>query len=178
MENPLGVDHVLGVDETGGPLEPWLAREAITLIEKHLAAVGKACIFEFGSGSGTLWLCERSERTISVEHNGKWAGAVRDLLLARHVRNHDMIVEPLNGGYVASVEQADPPYDLVIVDGRRRVRCVRAAVPHIKPGGLLVLDNSEREYYQPAHDLLSVLGWFREETWNSLWHTTIWRRPA
>ena len=178
IDNPLGVDHVLGLDETGGPLEPWLVRGAIGVIEAHMSERQDPRVIEYGSGSGTPWLCERAERAISVEHLAPWAEKVSALLDEMGLTNHRMIVEPLGDGYVMAIEEEGGPYDLVIVDGRLRVKCVRTAINHVAPDGMLVLDNSERPYYKPAIDLLDGLGWERSDFENSLWHTTIWRRSS
>ena len=41
----------------------------------------------------------------------------------------------------------DEYFDIVCVDGRSRPACIKHAVPKVKPGGLLILDNSDRDYY-------------------------------
>ena len=45
-----------------------------------------------------------------------------------------------------------------------------------RPGGLLVLDNSEWEKYAPVFAAAS--GWPRRDFENGVWRTTIWRRPG
>ncbi|MBI5154300.1 hypothetical protein HZA57_03600, partial [Candidatus Poribacteria bacterium] len=39
-------------------------------------------------------------------------------------------------------------FDLVIVDGRVRAACARLALPKVREGGWLLLDDSEREKYR------------------------------
>jgi len=177
--NPLGVNHVLGLNETGGPLEPWLVRGAIGKIERHLGRLaGRAAALEFGSGSGSYWLCQRCQSVVSVEHNRQWADRVTELLAGvRLAERHRMVVAALGPEYERAVAQIEPEsLDLVLVDGRRRVRCVKSSAGLVRAGGLLVLDNSERHYYGAAHELLA--GWPAESFRNSLWQTTVWRRPG
>jgi len=186
-ENPLGVKHLLGTDETGGPLEPWLVRGAITVIEKHLASIaaenvdGWPQVFEYGCGSSTPWLIDRAVHVRSVEQNPAWAAKV-SWYLDSTGRPYSITVAPLPDdlrGYVnAGRWCVGCSQDLLLVDGRKRVKCILAAHEIVKPGGLLVLDNTERDYYLPAMDLLSGLGWERQDFENSLWRTTIWRRPT
>lgn len=38
-------------------------------------------------------------------------------------------------------------FDIILVDGRARPSCIQQALPHLKKGGLLVVDNTERPYY-------------------------------
>ena len=48
----------------------------------------------------------------------------------------------------------DKKFDIVIVDGRDRVNCVKNAVNSIKVDGVIVLDDSERESYKAGIDFL------------------------
>jgi predicted O-methyltransferase YrrM len=50
--------------------------------------------------------------------------------------------------YVEAIDAyPDASFDLVVVDGRARPSCLRQAIPKLRPRGLLVLDNSDRDYY-------------------------------
>jgi hypothetical protein len=44
-------------------------------------------------------------------------------------------------------EYPEKAFSVVVVDGRARPSCLAKAIPYIESGGLLVLDNSDREYY-------------------------------
>ncbi len=68
------------------------------------------------------------------------------------------------------------PYDVVVVDGRERVRSVSIAAPLLKPGGILVLDNAERERYAEVRKILS--SWEVTETSNGIWRTDIYRKKS
>ncbi|MGZ3778662.1 MAG: FkbM family methyltransferase, partial [Mucilaginibacter sp.] len=45
-------------------------------------------------------------------------------------------------------------FDIIIVDGRDRVNCCKQAVDALSPTGVIVLDDSEREFYREAVDFL------------------------
>jgi hypothetical protein len=86
-------------------------------------------------------------------------------------------------GYVKAIaECADDSLDLVLVDGRCRAACVLEAAAKVRPGGLLVLDDSDRDRYQPAHHGLRT--WPRREFWGIKpftvppARTTVWTKPA
>lgn len=50
--------------------------------------------------------------------------------------------------YVTAIDRyPSSHFDLILVDGRARPSCIKHALPHLKPGGLLVVDNIDREYY-------------------------------
>ena len=46
-------------------------------------------------------------------------------------------------------------FDLVLVDGRARNACIAHAIPRVRPGGWLMLDNAEREHYDVARERLA-----------------------
>lgn len=50
--------------------------------------------------------------------------------------------------YASQIDKyPDQHFDLVIVDGRARPSCLMHGVPKVKVGGMLVLDNADRDYY-------------------------------
>jgi hypothetical protein len=77
-------------------------------------------------------------------------------------------------------------FDLVAVDGRARMACCRRGAAKVKPGGFLMLDNSDYLRYQPElerfHDSLGNR-WTRTDflgpgAFSAVfgWRTTIWQR--
>jgi hypothetical protein len=81
----------------------------------------------------------------------------------------------------------DYSFDLVLVDGRSRPACLRAAINKVKPDGILMLDNSDYSRYQASLEgvCLDLLpDWKKIEflgpgPCSSVigWKTTAWRRP-
>jgi predicted O-methyltransferase YrrM len=77
----------------------------------------------------------------------------------------------------------DQSFDVIVADGRARPACLRVAMPKLKPGGLLVLDNAERPWYARARAMVDAAGWKRKDhvgpgPYNqSFWETVIWQRP-
>lgn len=67
--------------------------------------------------------------------------------------------------YVETIDQFEPEYfDIVVVDGRARNSCIKRAIPHIKRGGYLIVDNSERKYYlSPFPNLNNPSEWEKRE---------------
>ena len=50
-------------------------------------------------------------------------------------------------------------FDLIFIDGMARRLAAHFATPHLKADGLLIFDNSNREEYREAYELLSSLGY-------------------
>lgn len=153
----------------------WWSYPAIDAVQAQLADLGgQARVFEYGSGASTAWLGRRSASVTSVEHDEGFAGFLRPLLdgdstLAE--ASIDLRLVPATpssvpavtsnrrghqgldfSDYVRGIDDADGAFDLVVVDGRARVACVRAALPRLAPGGLVLLDNANRAEYRDVVD--------------------------
>ena len=72
-------------------------------------------------------------------------------------------------------EFPDQYFDFILVAGRARVECLVNSIDKLKPGGMMVLDNSNRKKYQPVVNLLS--DWPNVRTTTGLFDTTIWFKP-
>ena len=148
---------------------PWWTYPAITEVDAALAARdGKARVFEYGSGASSVWLGRRAGEVHSVEHHGDFVEFLRPALAEvptvhlRHVEapqrgEHARIQSQRHGhqgldfaDYVASIDEVGGPFDVIVVDGRARAACLRQAIPHLAPDGLIVFDNSNRPRYQEA----------------------------
>lgn len=153
---------------------PWLAFGAIQFLDSYLNKSMK--VFEYGSGGSTLYFSEKVDTIISVEHNEEWFNKVREYLDKNKINNIDYhcllplpdplftqknydntndfvsVLDEFKGmsfeEYVRSINSFENSYfDLVIVDGRSRVSCIAHAIPKVKKSGLLLVDNTNRDYY-------------------------------
>jgi hypothetical protein len=170
---------------------PWWPYDAVTWMAGHLPP--HARVFEYGGGGSTLWLADQGAAVLCVEHHEAWYRQLEQALRpAATIRYRATLptgsitsqVEPgFFDSYVDAIcDEPDASFDLVIVDGRARVECARRAMPKVKPGGLLLLDDTRRERYQPAIALLA--GWDRY-VFEGLkpgdvfpGQTSVWRRPG
>lgn len=148
------------LDQKGDPL-PWWTYAATRWIERALLPEHR--VFEFGSGASTLWLAPRVAQVDAVEHNPEWEKRVRPDLPANATLT---LVE--TRGTDADAEPDDPylrplrgEYDFIIVDGMGRNACVAAAVDHLTPGGIILLDDGDRVAYAAAHDATRGAGFGR-----------------
>jgi hypothetical protein len=160
---------------------PWLPFRVIDLLQHHLTPHSR--VFEFGGGGSTLWFAHRVGTVVTVEHDEAWfqmlQASVRDSPGCRVIHHGP---EDDYADYVESIGSfPDGHFDVVVVDGRQRVRCVEAAMPKVRPGGLLILDDSNRAKYTTAFDIARE---WPHQTLSGLTPakaiagvTTVWRRP-
>jgi len=147
------------VDARGAPL-PWATLPFTDFIAPRLRADWH--VFEYGAGASTLFYAARVRAVLAVEHDEAFAAQLRPRLPA-HAR---LLMRALVAdAYPDAIGECAPPPELVSVDGRDRVRCVAAALGRLAPGGVLVLDDSERPEYAPALAALTAAGFRAVEFW-------------
>ena len=186
------------------PEYPWLVHGAVVRLRERLAPHMRG--FEYGSGRSTLFFSRRVKSLVSLEHHAKWRRRVRSLLESQGVANVDYrFIPPAPPGadvtdgelkrpgiwnrlkhrprkpeftayFDCILEFPEGHFDFVCIDGRARVECALNAFSKIKPGGFLVLDNSEWEKYRPIFQ--AAPDWERLDFENGVWRTTILIKPA
>jgi precorrin-6B methylase 2 len=154
-----------------------MAFEAISELEGLLRP--EDLLFEYGSGGSTLFFARRVAKVVSVEHEAGFCGEVSRRLEEEGIENVEYHCVPPEPAAQAAVRYGSTnaayrkmsfwryvtvldtlgkiSFDWIVVDGRARVDCVRHAMAPLRPGGVLVLDNSNRSQYAPAIELLK--GW-------------------
>lgn len=143
--------------------KPWWVYEATDLVEHFLASRGgEAEILEYGSGASTIWLAKYAGTLHSIEHDEAFYEYLRQKPLSEVIRLH--LYKPVPGAtglqsehrewrshdFSEYVQARDVPaglFDLIVIDGRCRVACLRVACKRLKPDGLIVFDNSSRRRY-------------------------------
>ena len=128
------------VDAAGEPV-PWYTYPAIEYL-KQLDFSG-ASLFEYGSGNSTLWWSRRVRSVVAVEHDREWHGQVARLA----PQNCTVLFHASAEAYANAIHDYPDGFDLIVVDGlvpgRTRLRCARAALERLRPGGAIILDNSD-----------------------------------
>ena len=122
------------------PELPWISYNAMERIERVLSA--DARVLEFGSGSSTMWFARRCGFLLSIEHNEIWHRKVTEILERNGLSNvrYDLKTQQ---DYTDIGDYEAGFFDFCIVDGVNRLQCVESAIPLIKSGGFLFLDNSD-----------------------------------
>ncbi|UKT63314.1 class I SAM-dependent methyltransferase [Pedobacter mucosus] len=155
-------DKKQAVDGKGEAL-PWVTYSFIDFIKERINK--SQHIFEYGSGSSTIFYALRAGTVTSVEHDKSWFEKVKNTSPA----NADMIFCALerDGEYAKKATLLNKKFDIIIVDGRDRVNCCKYSVSALSENGVLVLDDSEREVYNQARVLLKSQG-FKEISFSGI----------
>ena len=155
-------DNQQALDLDGEPL-PWVTYSFIDFIKTRLNNDMK--IFEFGSGSSTLFYAKRVKRVVSVEHDEAWFNKI----VQSKPQNAEMIFSKLERGgeYSKKAVATGEKFDMIIVDGRDRVNCCKSSIAALAPAGVIVLDDSERKDYEEAGTFLKAEG-FKELSFSGI----------
>lgn len=170
------------------PGVPWMAPKAIAYMDKVIDKNFQ--MLEWGSGGSTTWFSKRAKHVTSVEDNQSWFERVRRTFEQEKITNIDYRFIPTDHSidqekciqekkipeYVAVVNGFQQDYfDMIIVDGSFRNVCINQSPRFLKPGGYLVLDNS---------NWMSFEKWGIPKNWQLVCHddvgvscTSIWQKP-
>lgn len=157
------------VDATGEPI-PWLPYPVIDFIATRISS--ELAVFEYGCGNSTLWWARRVRQVISVEHDPLWYSRMK----ANLPSNAELVLLELDyaGNYAHAISKTGHRFDIVVVDGRDRVNCIRNAVKSLTDCGVIILDNSNRNDYTPGILFLEQAG-FRHLDISGLIPVVAWK---
>jgi hypothetical protein len=139
------------VDASGNPL-PWYTYPFIIFLEPRIKPTFE--VFEYGSGNSTKWYAGKVSSITAVEHETAWVDIVRPMLPG----NAEILHRELGDTYIQAVGERKRKYDIIVVDGRKRVKCTMFAADFLTDSGVLILDNSEREFYDDARKFMKDRG--------------------
>jgi Methyltransferase domain len=197
----------LALKELRHPDRPWLTDDSIAFMHHWIRAGDRG--FEWGAGRSTLWFARHDTELTSIESDAEWHRRVNEGLRAEGlgVRVTCELVPAAEGSghrpdsYIQAIDRAgNGSLDFCLVDGLPEVRaeCSLAALDKLRPGGILVLDNSNwfiprdspsraprsrgdsdgyaSEQWKSFH--LAVHDWRCIWTTDGITDTAIWIRPC
>lgn len=132
------IDEKICADKDGNPL-PWYTYPAIEYLVQFDYSDKK--IFEYGCGYSSAFWAEKAMSVTSIEDNQtyfeRWTNEF-------HMQNLDIRWRDEGEIYEQAIFEDDTKYDVIVIDGKRRVECAEAAVQKLSDGGMIILDDSDR----------------------------------
>jgi len=128
------------------------------ILSKYLKKIKPKHILEWGPGVSTLMMneiCPGAEVT-TIEHQEKfwnyWLKKVSPMTMVVLIEDDEK--GPMENYSNPSIKGE---FDLIFVDGRKRVKCMKFAKEHLSPDGVLILHDSEREEYKEGIELFDFV---------------------
>lgn len=149
------------VDWHGNPL-PWLTYPAISFLSARVHK--KLQVFEYGSGNSTLWWSQRVREVVSCEHDKEWYAKYQKLVPG----NVTYLLRRYKGGSTAYKEEIlsyRNCIDILVIDGRQRIACIENGLAALRPGGVVIVDNCDRQRYRQGYDFLAEAGFKQLAFW-------------
>ncbi len=123
---------------------PWMNYSIVNILKERLQK--DFHLFEFGSGFSTLFYAELVQRVVSVEHDKEWYDLQKNSL----PENAEIIFKnkDVDGEYCRTILNTGQKWDVIVVDGRDRVNCIKQSIETLTECGVILLDDSSRERYR------------------------------
>jgi len=152
---------------------PWVTFYAIDFLNT-LDFKGKR-VFEYGSGASTLYWLSKGATCVSIEHEKQWYDKMNSSFAAIAELDYRLIEPELRSYSEITINSANPDhyssnspefknydfshyvkqidefpdeyFDVVMIDGRARPSCIKRSLSKVRVGGLMIVDNTDRNYY-------------------------------
>jgi len=157
----------ISVDEANNPI-PWYCYQAINFLSKNLTK--NDVIFEFGSGSSTIFYHSRVKKVVSIETNEIWFKIIYNYLLQTEqnpslhnnimrFKNSEIYLMKdgiINANYQKFAydysQKNQVFFDYLIIDSIKRYDCAINSISALSKNGKVILDDSERQNYKKIFD--------------------------
>lgn len=155
---------------------PWMPLDAVECLKNIVTKDFE--IFEWGSGGSTIFFANRCKNIVSIEYDKEWFDELTKEIQNRNLNNINLIYQPHNNEKCDDILNPDKfvsyskfynqcvfetyvktidnyiEFDLIIVDGRARISCVKRAVSKVKNNGFILIDDMDRQHYQKINTLI------------------------
>ncbi len=134
-----------------GSMERPVMHSFVPVLEKWVKNLRPRRVWEWGPGRSTHVILNglaEDAKLISIEHDEKWLAKIRDEIGDDFRWSYDQLsVTRRVSSYAHRILQEKEKYDLIFIDGRRRVECVVAALQAVHPQGVIILHDASRRAY-------------------------------
>ena len=136
------LDENKPVDKDGNYI-PWMNYPVIKFLQDRLK--NDFHLFEFGSGYSTSFYAGLVQTVTSVEYDESWLAVVKK----NKPENVELIYKErdIDGEYCRVIRSTGRKYDVVVVDGRDRVNCIKQSIESLTDRGVILFDDSQRKRY-------------------------------
>lgn len=142
------------MDDKSGLVFPWFTKPFLDVLVTW--NMEDWDIFEWGSGYSTIWFASHCHSVVSIDNDNEWVCAIKKQLASLKITNTTLKCRAGKPPYgigeggedsdiVQAINEDDKLYDCIIIDGLyHRNACAIEALKHIKPSGIIILDNANQ----------------------------------
>ena len=100
----------------------------------------------------SLFYARKCKNVTAIEHDSRWYNG--NLVSS----NLSIYLTDLETEYDQSILNFEENFDLIIVDGRKRNKCIYNCITKLSRSGVIILDDSHRTKYEPGRKFLVEQG--------------------
>jgi SAM-dependent methyltransferase len=138
------------LDRYGNPI-PWFTYSSVHFFQQKLKQSFN--VLEFGSGNSTIWFANKVKNVLSIEGNPEFYEKNKNRIGKHH--NVDYVLIEDDNHYFEVPLKYTNEFDIIVIDGKQRVACVKNSLKALKKGGVIIWDDTERIDYKEGFDFLS-----------------------
>lgn len=136
-------------------INPWWSYSIIKIIEERVRPEMR--VFEYGAGNSTLFWGRYVKDVVAIEYDYDWYRNMKQII-PENVELKYLELE-YGGAYCEAILGEKEEFDIVVIDGRDRVRCAKNAVNKIKEEGVIIWDDTDRDSYREGYEYLKSKGY-------------------
>ena len=125
------------VNASGEPI-PWINYSMLHFLTSRLPE--NISILEYGSGNSTLYWAQLCKQIVSVEHDALWINYIRNKF--SDIPNIQLLTASPDEGYETAPAALDKKFELIIIDGIRRIECANCAIKLLSEDGCILFDDT------------------------------------
>lgn len=141
------------VDASGEPI-PWINYPMQHFLTPRLPA--HISILEFGSGNSTLYWATKVKQVITVEHDSSWSNYIRSKFSG--ISNIQLLTAEANEKYETAPVSLNKKFQLIIIDGIRRIECAHCAIELLSEDGCILFDDTLFSEYKAVFEIMEKHG--------------------
>jgi len=142
--------------------EPNMSKAEEKVIKKYCNSETK--LLEFGSGISTIHHATRCKKVTSIESSPYWyarVGLLLYILDLEYVAQH-FLVPGINYPHSFAEIYPDEKFDVVSIDGKRRLECAESILPYIYDDSVVIFSDFWREKRHKENNFSKVFEWYDE----------------
>ena len=121
---------------------PWYNRNLIDFLNGYLN--NTMDIFEYGGGNSTLYYSSKVNSVSTIETREHWLNFIK-----KNQSKHNIEIKLCNNNLSNFSQQINNfniiKFDIIVIDSIDRAKCLEYCIRFLKPKGIIILDNSERQ---------------------------------
>ena len=125
------------INASGEPI-PWINYSMMHFLTPRLPEY--ISILEYGSGNSTLYWATKVKEVVSVEHDALWIDYIRKKFSG--ISNIQLLTAGSDADYENAPVAINKKFQLIVIDGIRRIECTRCALKLLTEDGCILFDDT------------------------------------